>query len=46
MAGRPSERFLADVLDAFNRHDQDGIFAHVAGDAAVESPLGAWKRVD
>ena len=35
-----SEQTLRDVLDAFNRHDLDGILAFFADDAVFESPRG------
>jgi ketosteroid isomerase-like protein len=34
------EGHLRDVLDAFNRHDLDGILAFFADDAEFESPRG------
>jgi ketosteroid isomerase-like protein len=34
------EDTLLAVLDAFNRHDLDGIMAHFADDAVFESPRG------
>ena len=41
---QPDEDMLRDVLDAFNRHDLDGIMAFFADDAVFESPRGehAW----
>lgn len=36
-----TETTLRAVLDAFNRHDLDGIMAHFADDAVFESPRGA-----
>ena len=35
-----SEATLLAVLDAFNRHDLDGIMEHFADDAVFESPRG------
>jgi ketosteroid isomerase-like protein len=34
------EGMLADVLDAFNRHDLDGIMSFFADDAVFDSPRG------
>ena len=36
-----TEALLRAVLDAFNRHDLDGIVAHFADDAVFESPRGS-----
>jgi ketosteroid isomerase-like protein len=38
--GRVSVEMLREVLDAFNRHDLDGIMAYFAEDAVFESPRG------
>jgi steroid delta-isomerase-like uncharacterized protein len=37
---QPNEGDLREVLDAFNRHDLDGIVAFFADDAVFESPRG------
>ena len=40
MTARVTDDTLRDVLDAFNRHDLDGILVHFADDAVFESPRG------
>jgi steroid delta-isomerase-like uncharacterized protein len=40
MTGSVTEDVLRAVLDAFNRHDLDGILAFFADDAVFESPRG------
>ena len=40
MTGGVRDEVLLEVIDAFNRHDLDGILSHFADDAVFESPRG------
>jgi hypothetical protein len=39
--GTVTEHTLKDILDAFNRHDTDGVMSFFADDCALDMPRGA-----
>jgi ketosteroid isomerase-like protein len=46
MSTRPTEALLKALLDAFNRHDLDGIMEFFADDGVFYMPRGAGPRGD